>query len=104
MSLGVKGDDLSAFVQRNLSTAYASVRELNESPMAKPTIQYPGGALSSRLRTIAKFIGLETKARVFYAIQSGYDTHGEQLPAHANLLQQLSGSVKSFLDEIPTVM
>jgi uncharacterized protein (DUF1501 family) len=38
--------------------------------------------------------------RVYYAIQSGYDTHSVQLPSHSRLLRNLSQGLKSFLDDL----
>ena len=39
-------------------------------------------------------------AHVFYTLQSGYDTHSAQLFAHSNLLFELSGALKAFLDDL----
>src|SRR5262249_51619263 len=38
--------------------------------------------------------------RVFYTLQAGYDTHYAQLTAHANLLRELGGALKAFLDDL----
>src|SRR5690349_6854941 len=38
--------------------------------------------------------------RVYYARQPGYDTHAAQLGPHANLLRELSGALKAFLDDL----
>ncbi len=39
-------------------------------------------------------------ARVFYANQSGFDTHTAQLNGHGFLLGELSGAIKAFLDDL----
>ena len=39
-------------------------------------------------------------ARVFYTIQSGYDTHAGQANTHAGLLNELAGALKAFLDDL----
>jgi uncharacterized protein (DUF1501 family) len=61
---------------------------------------YPQSGLASRLRLIARLMkgGLDT--RVFYTRQSGYDTHYAQLFANSNLLLELSGALKAFLDDL----
>src|SRR5207237_899736 len=41
-----------------------------------------------------------SRARVFYTAQGGYDTHASQLQTHANLLGELSSSLKAFLDDL----
>ena len=38
--------------------------------------------------------------RVYYLEQGGYDTHGQQLPRHAPLLEELSASLLAFLDDL----
>jgi uncharacterized protein (DUF1501 family) len=38
--------------------------------------------------------------RVFYTLQSGYDTHSAQLFPHGYLLTELSGALKAFLDDL----
>ena len=38
--------------------------------------------------------------RVYYLEQGGYDTHGHQLPRHAPLLEELSASLRAFLDDL----
>jgi uncharacterized protein (DUF1501 family) len=39
--------------------------------------------LAKRLRLVARLIKSEFGTRVFYAVQSGYDTHAAQLVAHS---------------------
>src|SRR4029077_12598266 len=38
--------------------------------------------------------------RVYYARQPGYDTHAAQLGPHGQLLRELSGALKAFLDDL----
>lgn len=40
------------------------------------------------------------KTPVYYAIQSGYDTHAAQLPTHSRLLNELAGALKAFQDDL----
>src|SRR5207249_5669522 len=61
---------------------------------------YPQTGLASRRQLIGRLLKVGTDARVFYAVQSGYDTHINQLTAHANLLSELSGALKAFLDDL----
>ena len=37
---------------------------------------------------------------MYYLEQGGYDTHGHQLPLHAPLLEELSASLRAFLDDL----
>ncbi len=52
------------------------------------------------LHAYSQLIKAEIGTSVYYVSQSGYDTHSVQLPAHARLLSELSGSLKAFLDDL----
>lgn len=38
--------------------------------------------------------------RVFYTVQSGYDTHASQIYTHSNLLSEFAGAVAAFFDDL----
>jgi uncharacterized protein (DUF1501 family) len=61
---------------------------------------YPATGLAGRLRVIARLIKGGGGTRVYYTAQGSYDTHYVQLVAHANLLGELSGALKAFLDDL----
>jgi uncharacterized protein (DUF1501 family) len=56
--------------------------------------------LAASLATIAALIKADTPARVYYAAQSGYDTHSAQQYDHARLLRGLGRAVDTFLKEM----
>ncbi len=60
-----------------------------------PIRRWPSGS-ASRQRLIKAGLG----TRVYYLEQGDYDTHGHQLARHAPLLEDLSGSLKAFLDDL----
>jgi uncharacterized protein (DUF1501 family) len=93
-------DDLAAFVQRSMLDAYATADRLQQVAGAADDARYPQSGLASRLRLIARLLKVGLDTRVFYTLQSGYDTHSAQLFAHSNLLFDLSGAVKAFLDDL----
>jgi uncharacterized protein (DUF1501 family) len=62
--------------------------------------KYPATGLAGRLREIARLIKGGVATRVFYTSQGSYDTHFVQLSLHANLLAELSGALKAFLDDL----
>jgi uncharacterized protein (DUF1501 family) len=93
-------DDLAAFVQRSMFDAYATADRLNQVAGDKEDARYPQSGLATRLRLIARLLKVGLDARVFYTLQSGYDTHSAQLFAHGNLLSELSGALKAFLDDL----
>jgi uncharacterized protein (DUF1501 family) len=94
-------DDLTAFVQRSMLDAYSTADRLVEAGRGKDGgANYPGGGLAGRLQLISRLLKAGFGARVFYTVQSGYDTHSAQLSHHSDLLFQLSSSLKAFLDDL----
>ena len=64
------------------------------------TARYPATGLASRLELIARLLKCGFGARVYYTLQSGYDTHAAQRETHARLLDELGGALKAFLDDL----
>jgi uncharacterized protein (DUF1501 family) len=94
-------DDVHTFVRRNLLDAYATADRMKQVvgvPTSSST--HPETGLSGYLRLIANLLTAGAGTRVFYTVQSGYDTHYLQLPAHAELLAELAGALKAFLDDL----
>jgi len=93
-------DDLTGFVQRTMLDAYATADRLTQVAGQKEDTSYPQSGLASRLRLIARLMKVGLDTRVFYTLQSRYDTHAAQLFTHSDLLFQLSGALKAFLDDL----
>jgi len=92
-------DDLAAFVRRSMLDAYATADRLKAVAGADGG-RYPGTGLAGRLRLVARLMKTGVGARVLYTTQGGYDTHSAQLGAHSNLLFELAGAVRAFLDDL----
>ena len=92
-------DELTSFVQRTVFDAYATADELVKARVT-PGRSYPATQLGERMKRIAQLIKCGLGTRCYYAIQSGYDTHSSQLPAHSRLLLEFSTAVKTFLDDL----
>ncbi|MEM6770936.1 MAG: DUF1501 domain-containing protein, partial [Bacteroidota bacterium] len=98
-----------AFV-RNLigqNNVYGSV--VQEAAQAGNSLatNYTDGPLSKQLRNIAQLLSGGLQTRIFVATLGGFDTHSAQVFAanpelgiHANLLRELSDSVKAFCDDL----
>jgi uncharacterized protein (DUF1501 family) len=75
-----------------LSTALAGVNLTTFFPT--------GNYLADQLKMIAKMIAarntLGMSRQIFFCSVGGYDTHGDQLTAHANLLTELNNALASF--------
>jgi uncharacterized protein (DUF1501 family) len=96
-----RGDDLAAFVRRSTLDAYATSERMAEVLRADDRgASYPATALAGRLRVVARLIKGGGGTRVFYTSQGSYDTHYVQQQLHANLLSELSGALKAFLDDL----
>jgi uncharacterized protein (DUF1501 family) len=96
-------DDLGAFVRRSMLDAYTSaerVAELTRGRAAGADVNYPNTTLAGRLKTVSQLLKADLPARVFYTVQSGYDTHAGQSNTHFVLLNELSGAIKAFLDDL----
>jgi uncharacterized protein (DUF1501 family) len=95
------GDGLAAFVRRSTLDAYATSERLAAVLRAEDAgARYPATDLAGRLRVIARLIKGGAGTRVFYTCQGSYDTHYAQPQAHAELLAELSGGLRAFLDDL----
>jgi uncharacterized protein (DUF1501 family) len=98
-----EGDDsLSAYVRRSVVDAYSCSRRVAEltGRSAAATASYPDTGLAGKLRTIAQLLKVDLGARVYYTTQPGYDTHAGQSNTHYQLLRELSGAIKAFMDDL----
>jgi uncharacterized protein (DUF1501 family) len=94
-------DDLAAFVQRSTLDAYTTADRMAEVLRSAGTGgRYPSTELAKQMQLMAQLIKAGVGTRVYYARQSGYDTHSAQFGTHFNLLGELSGALKAFLDDL----
>lgn len=94
-------DDLNAFVHRSFLDAYTTGECLADVARVRDGgVSYPTTGLGQRLQLIARLLKTGFAARVYYTSQDGYDTHAAQLPRHAELLRELAGAVRAFLDDL----
>lgn len=96
-------ETLRNFAARQVVSAITAADDFAKrktSSAASATATYPDNKLASQLKFISQLIQGQSPARVFYAIQTGYDTHYDQLGQHARLLREFSGGLKAFLDDL----
>jgi uncharacterized protein (DUF1501 family) len=97
------GKDLAAFVQRSTLQAYATSDRMRTLLAAKDQgSRYPETGLAQRLQVMARLLKTGGGTRVFYTSQptNAYDTHYNQLFTHAQLLGELAGALRAFLDDL----
>jgi uncharacterized protein (DUF1501 family) len=95
--------DLDLFVTRQVLSAYSTANQFQHqlnSAASSSAAPYPATQLSANLQLISQLIKSGSNARVYYAVQSGYDTHAAQLYTHSQLLREFSSALKAFLDDL----
>lgn len=94
------GDDLKQFVQRQTTSAYKAAAVFAEQNGDESQASYPSSSLAQKLKLISAMLRGGNPARVFYAVQGGYDTHADQRFTHSRLLRNFSRATKAFLDDL----
>ncbi len=73
----------------------ADVADQYESP-----IEYADNVIAKNMRDIARIHLAGLGTRVFYTAHGGYDTHATEMAAHPKLMQDFSGAIAAFLDDL----
>jgi uncharacterized protein (DUF1501 family) len=94
------GEGLLAFVQRQMVDGYTASGRLEVLARGRDDGQYPSTVLAQRLQLVARLLKADLGARVFYALQSGYDTHAQQANSHGNLLFEFGEAVAAFFKDL----
>jgi uncharacterized protein (DUF1501 family) len=99
-----ENSSLAQFVSSQVLSAYAAADEFERRQSGAQAAEstYPGTSLGTHLKLVAQLLKSGAQSRVYYTIQSGYDTHSTQLYAHARLLGEFSDAIKAFLDDLKT--
>jgi uncharacterized protein (DUF1501 family) len=93
--------ELLDFIRRSTLNAYASSEQVQEAIGSGTSgAEYPEYALAQRLKTIAQLIDAGLSTRIYYVALDGFDTHANQLEAHAGLLREFSSSVEAFVHDL----
>lgn len=88
-----------ALVQQRLQTLDTTLTQLQTKIQRTPEIarfEGGGGALAEQLRQVAKLIASGVDTPVYRVQLGGFDTHQNQIPRHARLLNQLATSLSGF--------
>jgi uncharacterized protein (DUF1501 family) len=100
-ALATTDESLLGFVQRSTLDAVVTADRLQQAAKSRPDASAPPyNELARRLTLIARLIESDFGARVYYAVQTGYDTHVYQRNTHERLLRELSEALRFFLDEL----
>lgn len=98
---GTGASSLTDFVTRTVNTAWDWANQQQTTKLNVGTdARYPETELARRLKVIGQFVKSGQSTPVYYVMQSGYDTHANQLPTHDRLLREFSGAAKAFFDDL----
>src|SRR5207237_1624377 len=61
---------------------------------------YPQSNFATDLKLVAQMIAAGLPTRVYYVQIGGFDTHSGQLPRHAKLMEDLSGGLTAFVEDL----
>jgi uncharacterized protein (DUF1501 family) len=98
---GTEGS-LLQFVESSALITYASSARLEE------VMRQGGGAtgypefygLARRMKLIAQLIKAGMGTSIYYTALGGFDTHANQLGAHANLMREFGDSLRAFFEDL----
>jgi uncharacterized protein (DUF1501 family) len=89
------------FLQRSaLNARLYSDKIRNVSNTVVNKANYPQTPLARDLKLIAQLIASNMPTRVYYVKLGGFDTHADQAARHPRLLQELSGALAAFTDDL----
>lgn len=88
------------------TTAYAEVIKTASAKVIQQA-EYPNNSLAAQLKIVARLIAGGLKTRIYMVSYGGFDTHSAQVNSldhttgtHANLLKNVSDSIKAFQDDL----
>lgn len=64
------------------------------------SVEYADNAIAKNLRDVARIHLAGLGTRVFYTAHGGYDTHANEMPSHPKLMNDLSGAISDFFDDL----
>jgi len=89
------------FLHRTAMDAQVSSDDiLRMTKQFAPAGQYPNTEFGNGLRTIAAMIAGGLPTPVYYVSLGGFDTHANQAPRHAQLMQELNNGIQAFWTDI----
>jgi uncharacterized protein (DUF1501 family) len=95
--------ELMQYVSRSSDGAFTTAQRLTaiaDPPKRAGTATYPESQLAAQFKLISTLIKSGGQARIYYTLQTGYDTHASQQYDHAELLRTLAEAVKAFVDDL----
>lgn len=100
-SSSAKPGGLADLLRKNAQETYRSAESLRDvGQRIGSKTSYPATQLSERLKLIASLISAGVSERIYFTSLNGFDTHAEQLPQHARLMDELAGGLAAFQTDL----
>jgi len=64
------------------------------------SVEYADNVIAKNLRDVARIHLAGLGTRIFYTAHGGYDTHANEMPTHPKLMQEMSGAIADFFDDL----
>ena len=64
------------------------------------SVEYADNQIAKNMRDVARVHLADLGTRIFYTSHGGYDTHANEMPSHPKLMNDLSGAISDFLDDL----
>ncbi|MCH8959749.1 MAG: DUF1501 domain-containing protein [Bacteroidetes bacterium] len=94
------GDEM-LYIRQISNSAFRYAGALQQAAQAgQNRVEYPEGFLAENLSSVARLIKGQLGTRIYVVSLFGFDTHAEQVPSHPMLLQELTASVKAFIQDL----
>lgn len=94
------GKELAYALNVETSASNYSSRISSVFNKGRNALSYPGFDLANQLKTVARLIDGGCQSKIYMVYMGGFDTHGNQLARHTNLLTELSQSIKAFQEDL----
>lgn len=105
------GDEVS-YVRGLISQSnqYGAIVQESANAGTSMATTYTEGSLSDQLKNIATLISGGLKTKIYVATLGGFDTHSDQIQTddrltgvHGDLMEELSASIKAFIDDLELI-
>jgi len=95
------GSGSASYLQHTMMNTLVTERRVDQFIRGyRAKTNYPGTKLAQSLKRVAALIHADLETRVYFVSQGGYDTHANQLNNHARLLDELSGAMGAFQQDL----
>ena len=94
-------DPVMSLLSKTGQDAYVGADILRTAPeQYSSNVEYRSDSLSQNVRSIAQVFLANLGTKVYYTQHGSFDTHSGELPTHAQLWDDVAGSVGSLMDDL----